>query len=375
VLLTGGLLMVRSFLAMRQVNPGFRVENVSAADLNLPGLRYAAAESRLAFYERLLERVRALPGVEQAAGISFIPIGGPNLTGNFSIEGSTLPEDAESAHQTVVTPGYFRAMGIAVLRGRDFRESDRAGRERVAIINQRLAELHFGADDPVGRRIALGAGQDVDWMTIIGVAGNINQRDINQISAEPEIYRPFAQAAGRGLSLVLRSALPLGALVPLIRQEVQSLDPEIPVFNATTMKQVVHSATWDAKFNSVLFGAFAAVALLLAAVGLYGVIAYTVVQRRQEFGLRIALGAQPRAVLRMVLGQSLVLVGIGLGLGLAGAFAIAQVMAGLLFGVSGRDPLTFATVPVLLVLVAAMASYAPARRALRVDPMTALRLD
>ncbi|HSL70124.1 MAG TPA: FtsX-like permease family protein, partial [Longimicrobiales bacterium] len=270
---------------------------------------------------------------------------------------------------------YFPTMGIQLMRGRNFRKSDRAGRERVAIINQRLADLYFGADDPIGRRIALGAGAGVDWLTIVGVTANINQRDINQKSPEPEIYQLFAQVPGRSLSLVFRSPRSLSALVPLIRREVQSLDPEIPVFNPKTMKQVVSEAVWDSKFSSTLFGAFAAAALLLAAVGLYSVIAYSVAQRTPEIGLRVALGAQPRAVLHLVMRQGLALVALGLALGLAGAFALAQLMSGLLFGVSGRDPITFAVVPVLLLLVAVMASYLPALRALRVDPMTALRLE
>jgi putative ABC transport system permease protein len=377
VLLVGGLLMSRSFLAMRQVNPGFRIENVIALDLSLPGGRYEPTEAREVFYNRLLERVRSLSGVQQAGAISSLPIAGSNNTSNFSVEGRTA-SDAEAARQafrTVVTPDYFKTMNIPLLRGRYFQSSDLANSERVAIINQRLAELFFGTDDPVGKRIAWGAGNDLEWMTIIGVSANVNQADINQTRVNPEIHQPYTQDARRGMSVVVRFAGEPQTMLPALRREVQSLDPNIPVYNFTTMGEVVRQAVWDAKLNSSLFAAFALAALLLAAVGLYGVIAYSVVQRTQEIGVRMALGAEPTMVTRMIVGQGLRLTSIGIAIGMVGAYAMAKAMAGILYGVKSLDPVTFITVPVLLGIVAILASWIPARRVLRVDPLTAMRLE
>ena len=374
VLLAGGLLMGKSFLAMNRVNPGFTTENVLAIDLNLPGSRYDDAGTRNAFYQRLLERVSSIPGVERAGAISLLPIGGSNTISNFTVEGATGPETIEHAHHTIVTPGYFEAMSIDVALGRRFNTSDNANSERVAIINRRLAEKYFGSESPLGRRITWGSREDSDWMTIVGVSANVNQRDVNQTVVEPEIYQPYAQAPGRSMSLVVRTGGTLDALLPVVRREVQALDAEIPLFNAKSMKQVVSEAVWDAKLNSQLFGAFALAALLLSAVGLYGVIAYTVAQRTQEIGLRVALGARPSSVARLVIGQGLKLTLIGLAVGFAGAIAMGFAMSKLLFGVKPTDPVTFVIVPLLLGAVALLASYIPARRALRVDPMTALRL-
>ena len=374
VLLAGGLLMGKSFLAMNRVNPGFTAENVLAIDLNLPGSRYEDATARNAFYQRLLERVSSTPGIERVGAISLLPIGGSNSTSNFTVEGKPVPERTDHAHHTIVTPGYFEAMGVQVPLGRSFKASDNATSERVAIINRRLAEKYFGTENPLGRRITWGNGTSPEWMTIVGVSGNVNQRDVNQMAVEPEIYQPYAQAPQRGMSLIVRTGASIESLLPVVRREVQSMDADIPLFNAKSMKQVVSEAIWDAKLNSELFGAFALAALLLSAVGLYGVIAYTVAQRTQEIGLRVALGAQPRAVARLIIGQGLKLTLIGLAVGFAGAVAMGFAMSKLLFGVKPTDPVTFLIVPLLLGAVALLASYIPARRALRVDPMTALRL-
>ncbi|MEX2285255.1 MAG: ABC transporter permease [Gemmatimonadota bacterium] len=377
VLLTGGLLMVKSFLAMRQVNPGFRIENVVAVDLALPGQRYDSEASRLVFYDRLLEKAAAIPGVQQVGAISAVPIGGANNTSNFTVEGRSPsdPEAARNAFHTIVTPGYFETMGIPLVRGRYFRSTDLAGSERVAIVNQRVVDLFFEGEDPVGKRIAWGAGEGLEWMTIVGVTANVNQADINQKAVHPEIHQPLAQSARRSMSLMLRASGTLDQLRPALQREVQSLDPNIPLFNVQTMKQVVTQAVWDSRLYSSLFGAFAAAALLLAAVGLYGVIAYSVSQRTPEIGVRIALGAEPSLVTRMIVWQGIRLSALGVGLGLLGAVAMGQAMQGLLYGVQPIDPLTFVAVPLLLTGVATLASWIPARRVLRVDPITALRLE
>jgi putative ABC transport system permease protein len=374
VLLVSGLLMVRSFLAMQQVNPGFRVANVVAVDLTLPGPRYEAPAVRAAFYDRLLQRINTLPAIEQVGAISALPIFGANRTSSFTVEGRTASDAdaARQAHNTIVSPDYFRALNIPLVRGRSFRVSDGPQSERVAIVNQRLAQLFFGNDDPVGKRVAWGSGVGLEWMTIVGVSANINQRDINQAAVEPEIYRPLAQEPARRMSLVVHTAGGPETLLPVLRREVAALDPNIPLFNLMTMGEVVRQAVWDSKLFGSLFGAFAAVALLLAAIGLYGVIAFSVAQRRQEIGVRIALGAQPRDVAIMIVGQGFKLALLGVVLGVAGALVMARAMSGLLYGVAPADPFTFTFVPLLLAAVAMLASYIPARRALRIDPMTAL---
>jgi putative ABC transport system permease protein len=377
VLLVTGLLMVRSYLSMQQVNPGFRIENVVAVDLTLLGPRYDDANTRAVFYDRLLQRVRAQPGIERAAAISAVPIYGANHTSSFTVEGRTAsdPAAARHAHNTVVSPEYFETMDIPLLRGRSFRISDGAQSERVAIINQRLAELFFEGEDPVGRRVAWGTGGDPEWMTIVGVSSNINQRDVNQTVVEPEIHRPIAQSPERRMSLVVRTAGSPQTLLPVLRREVAALDRDIPLFNLVTMREVVRLAVSDTRLFGSMFAAFAVAALLLAAIGLYGVVAYSVAQRRQEIGVRIALGAQPRIVARMVLGHGIRLALLGVITGTAGALAMARAMGSLLYGVRPADPITFTIVPLLLAAVAVLASYIPTRRALHIDPMTALRQD
>jgi putative ABC transport system permease protein len=228
VLLAGGLLMARSFLAMNRVNPGFTTENILAIDLNLPGSRYEDPIARNAFYQRLLERVSSIPGIERAGAVSLLPIGGSNTLSNFTVEGKPVPERTDHAHHTIVTAGYFEAMDIPVALGRSFKATDNANSERVAIINRRLAEKYFGTENPLGRRINWGTSDDANeppiWMTIIGVSGNVNQRDVNQTVVEPEIYQPYAQSPERGMSLVVRTEGSMEALLPVVRREVRALD-------------------------------------------------------------------------------------------------------------------------------------------------------
>ena len=374
ILLVGGLLMVKSFLAMRRVDPGFRIDNVIAIDLDLPGTRYDDSNARGVFYNSLVERVRALPGIESASAISILPISGNSQTGNFSIDGQPNTREMDHAQGWKATPGYFETMGIPVVRGRAFTAQDGAP-ARVAIINQTMARKFFGNSDPVGQRIAWGAGNSIQWMTIVGVVADIRQTDVNQTTINPDLYTPMWQDPDRAMTLVVRSSATMDQLIPMIRREVQTLDANAPMFNVKSMGQVVAEAVWDSRLFGSLFGAFAAAALILAAVGLYGVIAYTISQRTQEIGLRVALGAGPANVVAMVLRQGIRLALVGTVLGLAGAFGMARAMSSLLYGVQSNDAFTFVFVPVLLVAVALLACYIPARRALRVDPMTALRLE
>jgi putative ABC transport system permease protein len=373
-LLVGGLLMARSFLAMRNVDPGFRSDNITSFNLELPGSLYEVPQQRVQFYEQLRQRIAALPRVEGVGAVSNLPIGGREVTGNFSVQGRTEPIE-DQASRLVISPGYFEAMSIPVLRGRAFDRRDNADAEPVAIINQRVAQFYFPNTDAIGKRISFGAGDDVLWRTIVGVVRNINQKNVGQKAMSSDIYLPMAQAPERFMSVVVRSPAPLESVVPLVRREVQALDPNIPLFSVKSMGRVLDENVADARLSSSLFAAFALAALLLAAVGLYGVIAFAVAQRTREIGVRIALGAHPAAVLRLIVGQGARFALAGIALGLLGALAMGRAMANLLFGVTPTDPLTFLIVPVLLCAVALLASYIPARRALRVDPMTALRLE
>jgi putative ABC transport system permease protein len=374
ILLAGGLLMVRSFLALRRVDPGFTIDQITALNLDLPGSRYDALETRRNFYDQLLGRLRILPGIAAAGAVSNLPIGGSQTTSNFSVQGRS-EEIEDATHRVVVTPGYFAAMGITLQRGRDFASTDRAGAQRVAIINQRLAELYFKGRDPIGQRVAFGAGDGLEWLTVVGVVRNINQSQISQTSIGPDIYLPMAQVPERRMSVVVRTSAPIQSVLSMLRREVEALDPNIPLFNVKSMGQVIEDSVWDAKLTSSLFAAFALAALLLAAIGLYGVIAYSVTQRTKEMGVRVALGARPRAVMKLIVGQGAKLALTGVLVGLAGALVMGQVMSKLLFGVRATDPFTFLAVALLLAAVALFASYVPARRALRVDPITALRME
>jgi putative ABC transport system permease protein len=374
VLLVGGLLMARSFLAMRSVDPGFNTTGIITMNVSLPASVYPEDANVNAFYDALLARLRSRSDVGGAELINSFPISGSNTTSNFSIEGSGEVAGV-STHNHVVTPGYFAAMGIDIERGRAFNATDVTGAGNVAIINRALAERYFPGEDPIGRGIRFGGGTDGEFYRIVGVAANVNQRDVNQQNVEPSLYRPFAQNPWRDAALVVRTRGDAGRVVQAIREETRALDANIPVFDVRTVQQVLSEAMWDAKLNTILFGVFAVAALLLAAVGLHGVIAYGVVQRRREIGVRVALGATARDVLRLVVGQTMVLTAVGLALGMVLAWAAARALGALLYGVSTSDPLTFAIVPLLLALVALLASWVPARRAATIDAMHAIRSD
>jgi len=377
VLLVAGLLMVRSFLAMKRVDPGFDTTGIVTMNLSLPQQAYPAAVNTNAFYDQLLARLRAQPYIRMAELVNNFPISGSNVSSNFSIEGVGEVQDAH-AHNQAASPGYFEAMGIPVLRGRAFTDADALGAERVAIINEALAERYFPGQDPLGRGIMFGATDEDDepeWYRIVGVVANVNQRDVNQAQAEPSLYRPFAQSPWHSAALVVRVRGDLASAIASIRRESRALDADVPVDDVRTVEAVLDDAVWDSRLFTSLFAAFAAGALALAAIGLYGVVAYGVTQRTHEIGVRVALGATTRDVLRLVVGQGMTLTAVGLGVGIVLAFAVSRVMEGMLFGVTAGDPVTFALVPPLLALVALLATWLPARRAARVPAMVALRAD
>ncbi len=373
LLASGGLLM-RSFVRLMHVNAGFRPEGVLTVRVQLPQAEYPKKENSEAFYQELLSRIWSLPGVESAGGISFLPLSGGRYSLTFTTEGLPPAPGAApmSAQYRVATPDYFRTMGISLVRGRVFTEQDRAGAPPVAIINQAMARQFWPNTDPIGQRIVID-DRTQSPREIVGVVGDVRQW--LPMSALPEMYVSQLQVGWDSLALVVRSQLAPSSLVAAVSAQVHALDKDLPVYRVAGMEEVVAHSVGDRKFSAYLLAIFALLAVVLAAVGIYGVMSHTVALRTREIGIRMALGAEPQDVLARVLGQGMLLVVGGLCIGLAAAFALTHFMASMLFGVTPTDPATFAGVAILLALVALLACYIPARRATRVDPMVALRYE
>jgi len=372
VLLVGAGLLLRNFSRLLQVDLGFRPEQVLTMQLFLP---YPAEAKRAGIVEEILRRVEALPNVRAAGTIHFLPIGGMASKTGFRFEGRPEPEPSQSltTEGSVVSQGYFAAMGIPLLQGRLFGPQDRAGSPRVVIINQSFLKKFFPQGDALGRRIV------VQWSNeaateVVGVVGDVRH---NGLTAEPQptVFLLNAQTPRYVTFLVIRAATDPTTLAAAVRHEVRQVDRTQAITAVKTMEQYVGESVARPRLHAILLGAFAGLAMLLAAVGLYGVVAYTVTQRTHEIGIRVALGARRGDILRMVVGQGLALALTGVALGLAGAFAGSRLLATFLYGVSTTDPLTFVSAPSLLAVVALAACYFPARRATRVDPMAALRYE
>ncbi|MCI0486653.1 MAG: ABC transporter permease [Blastocatellia bacterium] len=375
LLISAGLLL-RSFIGLMNVDLGFNAENTLTMRFNLPPGKYRTPGEKATFYRQLIEQVRTLPGVKEVAVASHPPFWFTERW-NFALEGQTAPEQRQSADYRVISPDYYRLMSMPLLKGRGFTEQDREGQPLVTIINETMARRFWGDADPVGQRFLLYIGNAGPFpATIIGVAGDARQIAPDQ-PVEPEMNFPLAQAAGafRRMNLFVRTAVEPTTLVEAIRRQVWQLDKQLPMYSISTMREAVNSSVGSERFALWLLALFACVALLLALIGIYGVMGYTVAQRTREIGIRLALGATPRDIRRLVIGQGIRLALIGVACGLAGAFALTRLMDGLLFGVSATDPLTFAGVAALLVIIALLACYIPARRAARVDPGVALRYE
>ena len=367
-------LLIRSFAQLVRVDPGFRSDRIVTARITPPAIRYAEPSRVVLFYDELLARVGALPGVEAAEVTSHLPLLGGGSGFAFEVEGkphvkgTLAPTTAEHS----VTPGYLEAMAIPVLRGRSLAHSDRRESLRVAVINETMAGQHWPGQDPVGKRLK--AVHDDQWITVVGVARDVKYEGLTS-EAEPTIYRPFVQNPTLDGSLVVLTASDPAALVASLRGTVAAVDRTVPVSETLTLEQVVAGSVAASRFTTLLLATFATVALLLAAIGTYGVLSYAVSRRAREIGVRMALGAQRGDIVRMVLGQAAWLAGAGTVVGVAAALTTTHLLEGLLVGVTRTDAVTFTVVPVLLAAVSLLAAYVPSRRATRADALTVLRLE
>ena len=377
VLLIGAGLLVRSLGRLRGVDPGFRAENLLILRLSLPDARYTEETQVAGFYETLLPRLRALPGVQSAGAISNLPMGGDNASGSYEVEGRAVPEGQAGPHgdSHYVTADYFETMKIPLVKGRFIEARDTAEATQVIVIDKVLADNTFKGEDPIGHRLAKsGEGKDDNpvWRTVVGVVGHVSKYGLDGRVKE-QYYIPQAQRPQRSMWLALRTAGEPTSLASAATAAVRAVDPDMPVFQVNPMTTVIDNTLTARRFLVLLLTLFASVALTLAAVGLYGVIAYAVGQRTHEIGVRMALGARVNDVVGMVVRQGMGLAGIGLAVGALAAFATTRFMASLLYGVGAADPMTFVAIPAVLALVALLASWIPARRAARIDPMAALR--
>jgi predicted permease len=369
-------LLVKSFWRLQQVDPGFEAEKVLSLQLSPPSTSYEGGARKRVLYRQVLERVQALPGVKAAGAIHLLPMGGSNWNPALRVEDHPLPEgtDLPSVDWRLITNGYFQAMGIRLIRGRYFTEGDNENALAVAIVNETLARRYWPNEDPVGKRIR-GGFEGKDWVPIVGVVSDVKEQGLD-LPTHLEMYRPYAQAPfTSSMTLMVRTDADPSGLAAAIRQEVWAIDKDVPITDIQPLTQVVSKSIATRRSTMLMLGTFAAVALLLGAVGIYGVVTYSVNQRIHEIGVRMALGATSRDVLRLIVGQGMRVILTGVALGLGGAYLVTRALERLLFGVSATDPLTFAGVSVLLTVIAFLACLIPARRATHVDPMEALRYE
>lgn len=372
-LLVGAGLMLKSMSRLRDVDPGFEAAGLLTGAISLPATRYDTPEKRLAFFDAVGERLRATPGVEDAAFVANLPLSGSVSMSGYWIEGKTPRGDNSKvpvASSYSVTDDYFGTMEIPLKRGRVFTAQDRAGTPFVAIVNEALVRQHFGGEDPIGKRIQFDPDSG-DFYEIVGVVGDVRHRGLGE-DAPPQLYTAYAQGAFGGLTAVLRGR-DANALTNALRREVRAVDANQPVARIRTMEDLIADGIARPRFITLLLGTFAGVALVLAVVGIYGVVAYSVAQRTQEFGIRMALGADARRVLGEVVGHATRVTAVGVAIGVAAALLMSRVLTSLLFQVNATDPLTYGAIVAVLLGATVVASWVPARRATRVSPMSALR--
>ena len=395
VLLIGAGLMIRSFYLLQKVNPGFSHEHLNSFSISLPQKKYATDEAQAAFYNRMLENIRALPGVESVAAASGLPLGNNGWQTSFIVDGQPPPprEQTPLMEACLVTPDYFRAMNIPVLRGRVFNDHDDrshlAGRDlskmnenqravaglNKIVIDEEFAKRHWPNEEAVGKRIRLGRESDAPNLEVIGVVGRVKMESLNQNSDRVQGYFAFNQTPSSGMTVIVKGASDPNLLISSIRGVVKSLDADQPIYSPRTMDEIRAESVAPERLNLALLSLFAGIALVLAIVGIYGVMSYSVTQRTHEIGIRMAIGARPLDVFKMILGHGMKLALIGVVLGLIGAFALTRLMATMLFGVEPTDAPTFAAISVMLITVTLLACYLPGRRATKVEPTISLRYE
>ena len=378
ILLVSAGLLIRSLIRLQDVNPGFDPHNVMTASLDLPDAKYSDPK-KAEFFRELIPQLQAIPGVQSAAAVFPLPMSGDEIRTSFQIQGRPVAKSDE-AHTSVrcVTPNYFTTMRIPLLRGREFTDRDEASTTPVIIVNQAFAQQFFPGEDPVGKHIQAGISNSgpgtAPMREIVGVVGNVKFEDLTA-EFSPESYIPYGQLQFGSITIVVRSSKDPEGLAKPIASAVQTLDKDLPTYAHKTVEQYLDGTIAVPRFNTFLLAIFAGLAMVLTAVGLYGVISYTVSQRTHEIGIRMALGAQPGDMMRLVVGQGMRLALLGVGVGLVAALGLTRFLSSLLFGVSSTDPASFAAVVVMLFAVVLLACYIPARRAMRVDPMVALRYE
>jgi len=376
VLLIGAGLLINSFLHLRKLDPGFRADHLLTMKVDLSEVKYPDRDRRAAFFDEVTRRVRALPGVQSAAVANNLPLtyNGDSMT--ISIEGLADPPPGQQPDviYRVIGPGYFATMGIQIVRGRDFTDHDKGDAKDVVVISEKTAQHFWPGQDPIGKRLKPGLSTSSSpWREVIGVVKDVRQNDLIA-PTKMEMYLNYRQVKNiPANALVVRTTIDPMSLAGSVRNAIWSVDKDQAVADIDTMDHIVAEAVARQRFSMVLLGFFAAVALLLASVGIYGVMSYSVAQRTREIGIRIALGARRADVLQMTVKAGLKLVGAGMLLGVAAAFILTRVMATLLYGISATDPITFAGISLVLLAVAMLASYVPALRAAKVDPIVALR--
>jgi predicted permease len=382
ILMVGAGLLLRTMRGLLQENPGFNPAHVVTASIWLAGPndpkmdQYLDTPRRATFDRELLRRMKTIPGVEFAAITSSLPTttnSDPNANGSLVIEDRPVESSQNlSAERIRISPDYFKVLHATLLRGRSFTEGDEDGKQPVAIIDESTARKFWPDRDPLGRHVRLGQDPTRPWMTVVGIIKDIKSDGLD-IDGVPHIYVSTYQDPGRQLSVVLRTSLPATLLEPQIRHEIQSIDPGLPVFSVSSMNDILDRSLASRRFSADLVGGFAGLAVLLASIGIYGLLAYMVGQRSREIGLRMALGARRDDILKLFLRKGVALAGVGIIAGVVVSASTASMMASLLYGVRPHDPAVFVIVPLLLFAIAILASYLPARRATKVDPMIALR--
>jgi len=373
VLLVGAGLMMKSLLRLLQVNVGFDTRNVLTMTVVMPASKYSDANRQINFHEQLMARLAALPGVSGAGTVNILPLIGGNTT-RFTVEGDPIPSPGQEieANMRVTSETYFQTLGVPLIKGRMFDERDKAGAPGVVIINKSLADRLFAGRDPIGRRIKYTGINSTDL--IIGVIGDVKITGLDQ-AIKPVLYYPYRQSASPAASLVVRTHSHSDTVVSAIRNECRALEPDIVLFNIRTMEEMISTASFMRRFPALLIGIFSGIALLLASVGIYGVVSYSISRQTHDIGVRVALGAKASDIMKMVLKQGLTMAVVGLVIGVVAALALARLLGAMLYEVSVSDPATYALVSTLQGIVALLACYIPARRATKVDPMVALRQE